>query len=468
MAHRSCHAVALCAATHLPKWTAWLLLSCSIVALANDDAKSPSGVPQVISTVLEHHHVLPYYIKAVEDGTLRKDNRAVVLHMDSHADMAVPNGYEIDDGWPQWPRQSEDGVGIADFLVRAVHMGIVGHLIFVAPPWERQLRDNFESGETFTVVVGLVKGELKCDVRSTDGKQPREKGDFAHIFHDYYYDVLESYEAMRDTKEFKVTLVALEHLPTVAAHIDPTAPLIVDIDEDVFSTESPGSIEVRASVDISDDDMTAFWHLVTTKPLFDKEYFTRLDPDLMMNATPPSVSAQVAATFSLDWKDESEPVLDKKIAAAVEHVCEGFSFKARRKRLLKQIMSRAKIKDSEEVDTTELSESMARWVDQPYFFADETLMAMFVDMTAKAFAAFKQTPTIIHLVRSPEFTPPALQPVIECHLLRVIEKQYPGAKLVQHDERIEMGKCDGVTLEGQLIDLRKPTEATPRTSRSEL
>eukprot|EP00929_Paragymnodinium_shiwhaense_P118449 TRINITY_DN90371_c0_g1_i1.p1 TRINITY_DN90371_c0_g1~~TRINITY_DN90371_c0_g1_i1.p1 ORF type:complete len:476 (+),score=43.94 TRINITY_DN90371_c0_g1_i1:69-1496(+) len=443
---------------------AWLLMGCLFVVRAQPsaaenvtlDGTAAGDAPEVLSTVLEHHHVLPYYVHAVESGLLRRDNSAVVLHIDSHADMGVPKAYGSGAGaWPTFPRDVEASVEINDFLLQAVHLGIVGHIIFVEPPWARQFRCCFDLNETFTVIVGRLGGELVCDVVGTTGSKPRTRESFSHIFWKNE-PKLASRDDMEDTKEFRLTLVALEDLASVAAQIDPKAPLILDIDEDVLSTESPGAIGVRRYTQLPDAKLTALWHLIWDSPLFGQTYLEKRDPALLADhgANNP---AQLARSLGIEAVGALESSLDSLLEEAIEPVFQRYRTDGQRRDIARRILATApELNRGVAVET--LSDALMTFIEQPFYIAEQSVLPVLADLIRTAVSSLKQVPSIVHLVRSPEYCPPALQPVIECLLLRLIQEVYPRATVVQHDERLRMDEkqCEGVNVRGQRIDLRGP------------
>merc|ERR1712187_606246 len=115
------------------------------------------------------------------------------------------------------------------------------------------------------ITVGVKDGKLVCGV----GQETK----LGHVFQKDG-DIRIAPEAeLTEKKQFKLTFLATEDAKSVVDWFDPTAPLILDLDLDTFSTESPGSMFVQKTLDLAFDDLQVLYHLVWNFPKFDRSYF---------------------------------------------------------------------------------------------------------------------------------------------------------------------------------------------------
>ena len=204
-------------------WLAWALLICSACG----------KVPVVV--VEEHDQVLEHWYSHVR--SLNHVGSRIVVHVDSHPDMATPAADE------ELPGSWEDGdttqYGIASFILPAVYSGFTDRVVFVRPPWARQYAPDGIHHFTFG---------------STDRAQgPKQYGVDLDI--PYYWSSAEwwSTEALVDGARAKLAVVPLSRAADAVCESDGfaahhglacswDAPVILDIDLDTFIVRNEVSL----------------------------------------------------------------------------------------------------------------------------------------------------------------------------------------------------------------------------------
>ena len=100
-------------------------------------------------------------------------------------------------------------------------------------------------------------GELKVD--SINGSP--DIGRFSHIFWRDGSTRVADHAKLEDKVHFKLTLLESEDAIAIATAIDPAKPLILDLDLDAWSTESPGAEAMRRALGCTNDDLMVLYHL---------------------------------------------------------------------------------------------------------------------------------------------------------------------------------------------------------------
>lgn len=380
--------------------------------------------PDQLVLANEHHNALSYYIRAVDTGILKRDSKAVVLHVDSHADMGVPEPFQ--GHWPAPPISVENFVNINDFLIEAVYLGIVGHIIFVEPPWGNQFRCCLRPNATYSVVVGTAKnGELKLDVIGGKGKNDR----FGHIFW-RNGERLAGQNVLKNKKAFQLSFVNMEDVGSaLATMINPAAPLILDLDLDIFSTESPGAIRIMRDTTLSYEDLRRIYHIAWNFPAFHKQYFELHDSGLRARSNADDFVHQ-AEVSGANMNDDS--LAFKTVLDAVVEAWPGLENK--------EIVASLLLKGFDRTDELEISDSMKddffAFLEQPFHIAPTNQIEYYVDLWEQAFSALPSSPAIIHVIQSPGYTPPSLLPLIQCSALNMLDRLIDGMPNIQHDSRV--------------------------------
>jgi len=204
-----------------------------------------------IGLVEWHHHVLVHIMNATKHNELPaagvKD--AILVHFDSHADMALPKPFDSQKVWDDFttdPAKIIDYTDINNWVTTTWYLGVVKKMLFVEPPWGGEFIPMHYHSLRYT--IGEVDGEFKIRIRTPEGVQNSE------YFHtvddgkrddpmDHFADV----DKMINTREIEVEIVRFDELfhgDKLAnfIHSNKDSPFILDIDLDVFSTESPSHL----------------------------------------------------------------------------------------------------------------------------------------------------------------------------------------------------------------------------------
>jgi len=399
-----------------------------------------------VSVLDEHHHVLAYYLRAARAGAAEA---ATIVHIDSHADLGVPRAYlgETPLG-PGLSRTLEEYAEINDFLVLAAFAGLADHVVFVEPPWSNQFRCCvYETNATFDFVVGLdSRDALRVDVDGeTATKFARDR--FGHVFWRNGERRTGDKTALRRTRAFRVTLVALEHATlaaTLAAVVDPARPLVVDVDLDAFATVSPGAIATKSRFGLTDPDLEILYHLVWNFPDLGPAYLAEADPrrrDRLDARDYVERANQRVARANADDRGTS------RLAAALARVLDARDVDPGRKgaildfaALVDKSPRSAAAQRPRPLDSRGQA-NLEAYLEQPYHKPDNfpaELDFVLANIWTPVFAALP-TPAMVHLVRSPGYLPEDLLPTVECRFLDFLKSVY-AVDHVTHEDRVDATK----------------------------
>lgn len=176
--------------------------------------------------VEEHHHVVSHLVDFSKNGVLRsymdpKDvekevnpNGALLIHIDSHADMGLTSGLinlptqNLRTLLPSTKNGNYAFIGnslINDFLLLLGYMGIVEHMVFVEPPWSVLLQEAHYT--TVDISIGVVPGRYGSVYASIQSSRSStfERGSVTNA-------ALEAIEATLDDEFEPVEIVAHQEL----------------------------------------------------------------------------------------------------------------------------------------------------------------------------------------------------------------------------------------------------------------
>jgi hypothetical protein len=311
-------------------------------ATEEDPDDEISSSPRFV-LVEEHHHVVSHLVRFAREGFLRSHanttintnttfpggpekernpNGAVLIHIDSHADMGLPPGLNhlpaktLFSNLP--PENTEESLellehtAINDFLLLLGYMGIVDHIIFVEPPWSFLI--NHAHHTTVDISIGVVPGEaayasirnspssIHFSSTTTDNTKTNTNN---HLSEDAMSDL----EAMMDDDFEPVKIVPhdelLNHCPRESDNCNlrtvkfTTLPyqgaaeaiqklleatenkdrdIVLDVDLDGFSTTSPGALSLLQTTIPDYRVLTRIFHTVHGSNICDmeKDYWERL------------------------------------------------------------------------------------------------------------------------------------------------------------------------------------------------
>ncbi len=120
--------------------------------------KSPA--PLCVHIVEDHNEVLPHIYRAIGARQLPFNNLCMV-HLDSHPDLLIPTTLQADDIYDK--ETVYDEVSIENWIIPAVYAGHVNHVMWVKPPWARQMKDKM-----IDMYVGKHSESGKINVTSTE------------------------------------------------------------------------------------------------------------------------------------------------------------------------------------------------------------------------------------------------------------------------------------------------------------
>mmetsp|Transcript_16777 Transcript_16777/g.41925 ORF Transcript_16777/g.41925 Transcript_16777/m.41925 type:complete len:711 (-) Transcript_16777:2614-4746(-) len=264
----------------------WLF--CLTAAAASEGVDDT--VPKFV-LVEDHHHVISPIVKFAREGVLkshgippeeeRSPNGAVVIHIDSHADMGLPPGYNdlpaaklFSNLPPEFtPEEIEllEHSKINDFLLFLGYMGIVEHIIFVEPPWALLLRNaRFATVDISMGVIPDKEGAVYASIRESPKTTFPDQEISEYGFWDLrdmmgdpdqraevvsHEELLEHCGKSDDCTLRTVRFTTLpyqgaaEAIKTILdSEHDKDRDVILDIDLDGFSTTSPGALSLFHSV----------------------------------------------------------------------------------------------------------------------------------------------------------------------------------------------------------------------------
>lgn len=381
---------------------------------ADRERRTESAAPEV-SLLDEHHHVLAYYLRARRDGRLKSG--ATVLHIDSHADMGVPDPYP-EESLPSSARVLEEYAEINDFLVLGAFVGLMDHIVFVEPPWSNQFRCCvYETNATFDFVVGLdLADRLRVDVSGPTAELfARER--FGHIFWRNGERRTGDRGSLRRTSHFKVSLVALEHpkLGDVLFDlIDPAKALVVDVDLDAFATVSPGAMAIKARFDLADDELETLYHLVWNFPELGSNYLRLANPKIRdeSGADVFLEKAMAAIKAAKDTPSKMNPQ-DSRFGIAVGRILEARGVDARRKNDIVQYASaldaaaaqrRANPLNRRPLDAR-ANANLEAYLEQPFHVPSDPAAELdfALEHTWSNALSKLHAPLMVHIVRSPGY-----------------------------------------------------------------
>lgn len=199
-----------------------------------------------IGLVEWHHHVLVHIMNATKHGDIGRTG-ATLVHFDSHADMAVPKLFKNDDLWTKFDQNPAEIISfteINNWVPATWLLGIVDRMIFIEPPWGGEFVPNAHRSLVYT--IGELDGKVSLDIKTPDGTIVNQ--DYWHTVDDGKFpnamDHFANGRPMKNARTIQVEI--LNYLDLLQGKLvnflksTPTeSPIILDIDLDVFSTESP-------------------------------------------------------------------------------------------------------------------------------------------------------------------------------------------------------------------------------------
>lgn len=124
-------------------------------------------------------------------------------------------------------------------------------MVFIEPPWGKEFRQSNHGRLIFT--IGRQGNEFKLHIRTPSGEDVSSS--YYHIVSDLdmpNYQKFVQPEEMTETREVEVLLLWLEDdvVSNVLRFIEPSSAIMLSVDMDVFSTESPSHLWMLREADI--------------------------------------------------------------------------------------------------------------------------------------------------------------------------------------------------------------------------
>lgn len=396
-----------------------------------------------VGLVEDHNHVLWHALDAVSDGTLPKEG-VTLLHFDSHADMSL-----VETGWFEAaqmflePFQVVRRTEINNWVTAIWVLGIVNRMVFVEPPWGKEFRQSRHDRLIFT--IGRKGDDFKLHVRTPEGEDV--SSDYYHIVSDHdmpNYEKFVQPEEMTETREVDVQLLRLEDdlVSNVLQFVESSTAIMLSVDMDVFSTESPSHLWMLREAEIP----LRFQHWLVNKywnMSYDQAWwkqalqadtikhcpdfkFTAQDeqPALQVNVSqlrPVEYGSHVERLYDLTWgRDPSQ---------------------ADREEILRvwQLFEPAIRKLGGSFDEDTIATHFANLIRYPVYQSSASTVRYLQSVLRCLFsrmAASNRTPQLITLSRSPEYLPLHYLEDIECNLLNMIRTEFPSLTALHYESTI--------------------------------
>ncbi|KAF7407643.1 hypothetical protein HZH66_002180 [Vespula vulgaris] len=117
-----------------------------------------------IHIVENHDEVLPFIYRCLGSKHLPFEGNTFI-HLDSHPDMLIPKTMSADIVWNK--DELFGDISIENWIMPAVYAGHFKRLIWIKPPWSKQIPDGIT-----TFFIGKHKQSGTISRRKTEARQP--------------------------------------------------------------------------------------------------------------------------------------------------------------------------------------------------------------------------------------------------------------------------------------------------------
>lgn len=449
-----------------------LLFLVTLSGLQASESSSPLPSPKYV-LVEEHHHVVSHLVEFSRSGVLRSHedpkavlgetnpNGALLIHIDSHADMGLTPGLNQLPAPRLRTRLPSTMSGdfaliehsvINDFLLLLGYMGIVEHIVFVEPPWSVLLRDAHYT--TVDISMGVIPGEngaAYASIRNSDSStfdsalvtdealraiaasMDDDSEPVEIIAHSELLDRCDNSACQLRTVRF--TTLPYEGVTHSMQRILSAEPsnkdIVLDIDLDGFATTSPGGLSLQQTVIPDPEVLTGIFHTVheTTMCDFDASYWNRLIIQQQSNpsGTPACVDHNWSyrnSPFVPPSPSKTDPIEVSETARdLVEGLWHSHQLGDFGKEQLAKIFDYYYVNNIEAVvfDDEKFLNMMSSFLTQPYYVpTDQESIRLSMDFHFQALLGAVlqgRVPRVINLVRSPFYTPDHHLDFIECEVV---------------------------------------------------
>ncbi|XP_018573199.1 UPF0489 protein C5orf22 homolog isoform X5 [Anoplophora glabripennis] len=174
-----------------------------------------------------HHEVIPFIYRNIGSRHLPLEG-STLIHFDSHPDMLIPKNMPAEKVYEK--DALFDSLSIENWIMPAVYAGHFTNLVWVKPPWAKQINDSHQK-------IYLGKDKTSGTIR-------------VHCKENYFiseclYKKLDDLENIREANLDVLTVGGKifnynENLNNVRGTVEKyNSPYILDIDLDFFSTKNP-------------------------------------------------------------------------------------------------------------------------------------------------------------------------------------------------------------------------------------
>eukprot|EP00928_Gymnodinium_smaydae_P034674 TRINITY_DN24517_c0_g1_i1.p1 TRINITY_DN24517_c0_g1~~TRINITY_DN24517_c0_g1_i1.p1 ORF type:complete len:536 (+),score=97.31 TRINITY_DN24517_c0_g1_i1:84-1691(+) len=380
-----------------PHAALWALIALTAVVA---DVAGEFPAPQV-ALFEDHNEALSHWLALREEDKLTWEPHTL-LHIDSHADFGAPDGDVSDlalspSDLPS-PNEAYALTSIKDFLTMAAWLGLTDDIVYVAPPWDMQIRELQET--SVEMIVGADKeGRLKFALR------PPHKDTFKDILEDQIVPWKERKRLRRPT------LLRFRWIPAENA-LDffksgklfdgrSHQRLLLDLDLDVFSSSSPRGLQAQSN--LGGPRETQRLH----------RNATGLGQDLITGFFDDSGTG-IRRTMSEEELRKTK-TRQETFVKALELVAADPS-----------------------VSLEEWHARLENFFANPYQVSTERELETLFRYWARAFDALPVSPTVVTLARSPFYTPDDVIRRIECEMLALLHERWPATEPIRVRKDLEL------------------------------
>lgn len=196
--------------------------------MAQDGASPLKQFKKIPVHVVEEHNDALQFVYAAIGGKKLPVEGTTLVHLDSHPDMLISRELKGSDA--RSGKKLLELLQIENWIVPAAAAGHLSRVVWLRPPWAKQLADG-------TRVIG-VGDHPETGLLRVDSPEPY-----------YLSDALFSRQ-LRNKREFTLTVAELgdpdrkrqdemNHTTELTNKLEVSAPYVLDIDLDFFSTDNP-------------------------------------------------------------------------------------------------------------------------------------------------------------------------------------------------------------------------------------
>ena len=469
-----------------------------------NETESPS--PRYV-LVEEHHHIVSHLVQFAREGFLRSHtnlesvkeernpNGAILVHIDSHADMGLTPGLnnlptaKLFSNLP--PANTDEDFEllehsvINDFLLLLGYMGIVDHIIFVEPPWAPILKAAVDT--TVDLSMGIVPGVAAyASIRNTlssDGSLFQLDSDAmnnlegmiggppepVHIVpHEELLQRCNDSDSCH-LRTVKFTTLAYEGAAeTIHTILEATEnrdrDIVLDIDLDGFSTTSPGALSLVQTTIPDYEVLTRIFHTIHGEFCdMEIDYWERLkaggsdedenDEDKDESCKSNALSFVHGPSFVPPLDGDAGSIISDRAREIVESLIHLGEMDEETVQALAEVFEYyLPAIDISVYNDEKFAEIMDQFLLQPFFVPEaetiESILDFHFDHLFRTIFA-NHTPKVVNVVRSPFYTPDHHLDFIECEVVdRLLDmfgnknEESSSSPTLYHSDEVQVDRTD--------------------------